>query len=394
VTKTLVSLFSGIGGFELGFARAGYTPLLFCEIDPAAKAVLSAAWPDVTLVDDVQLLPELPACDVITAGFPCQDLSQAGRKAGIFGERSNLVSHLFRLLRDMTFEPEWVVVENVPFMLSLDGGTAMDFVLSQFEELGFAWAYRVVDARAFGLPQRRPRVILVASRKNDPRMALATEALPPLVDEKPIIVRKGSAYGFYWTEGTRGLGWVRDGLPPIKGGSGLGIPSAPAIWFPALNILGTPTIEDAERLQGFPSGWTATALADGRKAGARWKLVGNAVNVRVAEWLAKQLDLDHKAPAPATADLAAGRWPNSAYGANGGRGRLDLNLFPQREPMQPIMTFLDADPKPLSYRAAAGFLRRAETTPKLVYSPQFLDFLRAYCLATGDDASLKTALAS
>ena len=394
MTKTLVSLFSGIGGFELGFARAGYTPLLFCEIDAAAKAVLSAAWPDVPLVEDVQTLPELPPCDVITAGFPCQDLSQAGRKVGIFGDRSSLVSHLFRLLEGMRFEPEWVVVENVPFMLSLDGGKAMDYVLSRFEALGFSWAYRVVDVRAFGLPQRRPRVLLVASRINDPNRALASEVLPALVDEKPILVRPGSAYGFYWTEGTRGLGWVRDGVPPIKGGSGLGIPSSPAIWFPALNMLGTPTIEDAERLQGFPSGWTAPAVVAGHKSGARWKLVGNAVNVRVAEWLATQLALQHDHPEPAELEIVPGRWPTAACGRGGRRRRLDLNLFPLREPVQPIMSFLEADPKPLSLKAASGFLRRAETTPKLVYSPQFLQYLREFCRVAAGEKSVATALAS
>ena len=394
MTKTLVSLFSGIGGFELGFSKQGYRPSLFCEIDPGAKAILQTAWPNVPVVDDVRMLPELPRCNVVTAGFPCQDLSQAGRKAGIFGDNSGLVSHLFRLLRDMSFEPDWVVVENVPFMLSLDGGRAMDFVLTKFEELGFAWAYRVVDARAFGLPQRRPRVLLVASRLHDPCAAVASETLPPLLDEKPAIVRGGSAYGFYWTEGTRGLGWVRDGVPPIKGGSGLGIPSPPAIWFPAFGELSTPAIEDAERLQGFPAGWTAPATANGGKAGLRWKLVGNAVNVRVAEWLAAQLDLTHSVPVPARSSLSAGSWPSSARGDGKGRERLDLNLFPERAAIVPIMSFLDGETKPLSQKAALGFLRRAENTPKLVYSPQFLDFLRGYCSAAPPHWPAPAALAS
>jgi DNA (cytosine-5)-methyltransferase 1 len=162
-----------------------------------------------------------------------------------------LVRHVFGLLRDR--QVPWVVLENVPFMLQLERGRAMRHVVEELEELGYRWAYRVVDAMAFGLPQRRRRVFVVASRQGDPeRVLFADEAKPRAVKEWTPKVPAG----FYWTEGNRGVGWAVGAIPTLKGGSGLGIPSAPAVLMPRGDVL-TPDIEGAERLQGFPAGWTA-----------------------------------------------------------------------------------------------------------------------------------------
>ena len=119
---------------------------------------------------DIATLNKLPQADVVAAGFPCTDLSQAGRIAGIQGEASGLVRHLFGLLQDA--HPRWVVVENVRNMLVLDRGPAMGYLVTNLEELGFRWAYRLVDSRFTGVPQRRQRVLMVASREDDPRSVL------------------------------------------------------------------------------------------------------------------------------------------------------------------------------------------------------------------------------
>lgn len=379
----IASLFSGIGGFELGFRDAGMTPALFCDVDPHAKAVITSAWPNVPFCGDIRELESLPEAEVVTAGFPCQDLSQAGRKAGISGERSGLVDHLFRLLETAPPTLRWVVVENVPYMLGLDKGSAMLSLIERFEALGYRWAYRIVDSRAFGIPQRRPRVLLVASKSCYPARALGGEAMGVPIDEKPAIVDELAAYGFYWTEGNRGLGWVKNGVPPIKGGSGLGIPSPPAVWVPSTGELGKPTIGDAERLQGFPAGWTEPVMANaGTRVGARWKLVGNAVNVATARWLGQRLirtslsAVHDNRHAPFDAHS---RWPSAAAGERGSRTRLVLTPWPERKAAVPICDFLSEPLTPLSHRAALGFLNRALTTPKLVYSDSFLDFLRGYC---------------
>src|SRR6266566_1304592 len=94
----VVGLFAGIGGIETGLHAAGHESVLLCEIDDSARAVLDARFPGVQLERDVTQLAELPRCDLLAAGFPCQDLSQAGRTAGIGGRNSGLVESVFHLL--------------------------------------------------------------------------------------------------------------------------------------------------------------------------------------------------------------------------------------------------------------------------------------------------------
>ena len=114
---------------ELGMQRAGHHATLVCDILPTARAVLNARFPDVEYRDDITRLRSLPAdVDLICAGFPCQDLSQAGMTAGIHGSRSGLIGEVFRLLSRRRIGT--VVLENVPFMLQLNGGNAKDFYLT------------------------------------------------------------------------------------------------------------------------------------------------------------------------------------------------------------------------------------------------------------------------
>ena len=164
----VAGLFAGIGGIELGLEAGGHSTRLLCEVDPHAARVLAARFPDPELVADVREIDSLPDVDLVSAGFPCQDLSQAGRTAGISGRRSGLVGEVFRLIEGARSTPRWLLLENVSFMLHLDKGEGMQFLTSELERMGMRWAYRVVDSRAFGLPQRRQRVILLASREADP----------------------------------------------------------------------------------------------------------------------------------------------------------------------------------------------------------------------------------
>src|SRR4051812_24746922 len=245
----VAGLFAGIGGIELGLQRAGHQSELLCEIDPGAVAVLNDRFPDIRVHQDICTLRSLPRdVELIAAGFPCQDLSQAGKTAGIEGSRSGLVGEVFRLLRHRRVP--WVLLENVPFMLQLSKGRAMEVIVATLEDLGYRWAYRVVNSLAFGVPQRRERVLLLASMDEDPRDVLFADAV-----EEPEAPARSSrlACGFYWTEGIRGLGWAVDAVPTLKGGSSVGIPSPPAIWLPDGRFI-TPDIRDAERLQGFPAG--------------------------------------------------------------------------------------------------------------------------------------------
>jgi len=207
-------LFAGIGGIELGFHRAGHHTILLCENDPAAIAVLEENFHGIPLHDDVCTLKRLPeGTTLVTAGFPCQDLSQAGMTKGISGARSGLVGEVFRLLE--LHRTPWVLLENVPFMLQLGRGEAMNVIASALEDLGYRWAYRVIDSRAFGLPQRRRRVYLVACLAGDPRAILFADDRP--TRPEATVNGRRPACGFYWTEGLRGLGWAVDAVPTLKG---------------------------------------------------------------------------------------------------------------------------------------------------------------------------------
>jgi DNA (cytosine-5)-methyltransferase 1 len=364
-----VGLFAGIGGIERGLARAGIDTELLCESWEPAQRVLTRHWPSVELRGDIRDLRSLPKTDVLSAGFPCTDLSQAGRMAGITGSASGLVGEVFRLLRSAN--PTWLVLENVRNMLVLDGGTAMRYLVDELESHGYRWAYRVVDSRSFGVSQRRQRVVLVASRTMDPRQVLfADEAGEPGQDWY-----RSDAFGFYWTEGLTGLGWARDAVPTLKGGSTLGIPSPPAIWLPqgepGRRLL-TPRIEDAESLQGFPRGWTKAAVIGRSVNGPRWKLVGNAVTVGVSQWLGRRL-IDPGEPV--TADdvpLRSGdKWPLAAWGERGRAFRVEATIWPVKRHYRHLTSVVDVTKaKPVSARGVAGFKNRMDRS-SLRFDPQF-----------------------
>ncbi len=383
---TAVGLFAGIGGIEKGLARSGISTELVCEVDPGAVAVLRRRLPDSGIHEDIRSLRSLPKVDLVTAGFPCQDLSQAGRTAGIAGERSGLVKHALRLVRRRRGAPRWLLLENVPFMLQLDRGQAMRHLTTELEDMGYLWAYRVVDTRAFGLPQRRLRVLLLASRTEDPRTVLFADQAAPRPDVDPEL----HDCGFYWTEGLRGLGWAIDAIPTLKGGSAIGIASPPAVRRAVDRSLVTPGIADAERLQGFPAGWTSPSVEDaGTRVGHRWKLVGNAVSVPLAAWVGRALKTPggydgHSDPALHPGDA----WPNAAWGEGGCAFRADVNQWPVRERYRHLETFV-RHPKLLSARATAGFLRRARSG-NLRFIPGFLDDVEQHLLRVGGDPRLTT----
>ncbi len=385
----VAGLFAGIGGIERGLGAAGHTTELLCEIEPAAAIVLGARF-RATLVRDIRKLSvdAIPAVEVLAGGFPCQDLSQAGRTAGIRGRKSGLVGEMFRLMEGMRPEPRWVLFENVPFMLQLDRGEAMRYLTDSLSEKGYMWAYRVVETRAFGLPQRRQRVIMLASRVDDPRRVLfADEAGEQSVEED-----EQTAYGFYWTEGVRGLGWGVDCVPTLKGGSSVGIPSPPAIWLPDGRFV-LPDIRDAERMQGFPPNWTRPAVAGSpkKKNGPRWKLVGNAVSVPVARWVGRCLARPRRPIQAKERELRRGeRWPVAAWGASGQAFAYDISKWPKAYRRKPLGAFLKSKGQPLSLRAATGFRARTKRS-SLRFPVGFLAALDEHIAAMGGDPHQITA---
>lgn len=362
-------LYAGIGGFELGFERSGHRTLLMSEKDPEALQVIRHRFGSVKVDADAVKLAALPEeTDIVTAGFPCQNLSMAGGKQGIGGDKSKVVDALFRLLE--VRRTPWVVIENVYFMLHLARGAAMDHVVSHLERLGYRWASRLVDSRAFGLPQRRRRVFIVACLEGDPRNVLLADDAPkknwPSLDlAKPI--------GFFWTEGRTGHGLTADAVPPLKAGSGLGIPSPPAVLLPNGRVA-TPTIEAIERFQGFPARWTSV-LRNERDGRNRWRLVGNAVSVPIAEWIGNRLGDPGEYVSQDDCEFIQGAsWPNAAWCMGGKRMVANVSEHPVERRRGCLSAFATETWPDLSERALSGFVHRARKG-RLKYPEGFLEAL-------------------
>jgi len=154
---TVGSLFAGIGGFDLGLERTGGFKVVWqCEIDPYCQRVLAKRWPGVKRYGDIRELTDVERVDVLCGGFPCQDISNAGKRAGIDGERSGLWSEYVRIIR--LVRPRYVVVENVAALL----GRGIGRVLGDLSESGYDAEWDVIPASSIGAPHRRERVWLVA----------------------------------------------------------------------------------------------------------------------------------------------------------------------------------------------------------------------------------------
>jgi DNA (cytosine-5)-methyltransferase 1 len=164
---TAVSLFAGVGGFDLALERAGVKVVASVEWDKKAQEVLRRHFPNSTIFGDIsgvtgeQFLAAgfEPRNGIITGGFPCQDLSVAGKRAGLGGARSGLFWEICRLLDETRAQN--FILENVPGLLSSNQGADMAVVLEALVERGYRVAYRVLDAQHFGVPQRRRRVFIV-----------------------------------------------------------------------------------------------------------------------------------------------------------------------------------------------------------------------------------------
>jgi DNA (cytosine-5)-methyltransferase 1 len=193
---TVGSLFSSVGGLDLGLHRAGFRHAFFCEQDGWRRGILARHWPGVPIFDDVRAVrvesaardqgdasgpvfveagrvhPIPVPVDLLAGGFPCQDLSVAGRRRGFAGERSSLFFEFARVAGELVPAGGMVLIENVPGLLSSDDGRDFAVLLATLAELGFHdLAWRVLDSRHFGVPQRRRRVFILARRARGDRCA-------------------------------------------------------------------------------------------------------------------------------------------------------------------------------------------------------------------------------
>lgn len=175
MSLTVGSLFSGIGGIDLGLERAGFRIAWQCEIDEYCQKVLAKHWPDVARYGDIRTvgLHNLEAVDVLAGGFPCQDISIAGKRAGITGERSGLWKEFYRLICEL--RPRYVLVENVAALLN--GG--IDTVLGDLASCGYDAEWQIISAASFGAPHIRERVFIVAYSTSQQDRRLCESWLQP-----------------------------------------------------------------------------------------------------------------------------------------------------------------------------------------------------------------------
>ena len=159
----VLDLFSGIGGFSLGLERAGMETVAFCEIDKKAQLVLQKHWPNVPIFEDVSTLSAKDIdgpIDIICGGFPCQDISTAGKGAGLAGERSGLWFQFHRLIKEI--KPKYAIIENVSALRS----RGLDQVLRSLSEIGYDAEWHCIPATAVGAPHQRDRIWIIAYPNN------------------------------------------------------------------------------------------------------------------------------------------------------------------------------------------------------------------------------------
>jgi DNA (cytosine-5)-methyltransferase 1 len=174
---TGVSLFAGVGGFDLAMERNGVNVVASVEIDKKCQEVLAHRFPNSKIFDDVTTVKGSdliaagfePSTGIITGGFPCQDLSVAGKRAGLAGARSGLFWEIARIVEET--QTEYFILENVPGLLSSNKGDDFGVVLGAMADLGYSVGWRVLDAQHFGVPQRRKRVFIVGRRSTSDGLA-------------------------------------------------------------------------------------------------------------------------------------------------------------------------------------------------------------------------------
>jgi DNA (cytosine-5)-methyltransferase 1 len=301
------SLFSGVGGLDLGFERQGFSVSWACDKERSCRKILAKHFPNATIYEDVRTIDPVKASpvDVVIGGFPCQDLSTGGQRKGLAGERSGLFYEFIRIVRDMPTRPSFVVVENVPGMLTSSNGRDFGIVLNemvkQWSPKSIAW--RTLDSRFFGVPQRRERVFVVADLRGERAAEVldlntdmrgdtrarttngknTVSAFSPLFDEYveqyPEAIRKSRKAQSNKDFET----WVQTEYSNTLNLFDVGQRSS-VLVMENKNTVRYLTPLEWERLQGFPDGWT-----DGLSDRARYNQMGNAVTVNVAEWVAKRM---------------------------------------------------------------------------------------------------------
>ncbi len=300
---TFISLFAGIGGIDLGLERAGHTCVGQVENDPYCIKVLEKHWPDTWRYDDITTLKpeEIPKADLWTAGFPCQDISNAGKREGIRGQRSGLFFDLMRLVRQV--RPRYILLENVAALLH----TGMDAVLGELSESGYDAEWDVISAASVGAPHLRERVFIVGYTNSQ-----REGAFPGI--RKGEVTESGGSGQMADTRSLRCLQYnsLQKGQQYRAGGDALGQPNAYGTLSTDVPDTNRKRLEkregqNARRTRAIGGSqpqrkdWWSTEPDVGRVAHGvpsrvdRLRGLGNAVVPQVAEWVGRRI-VEHASP--------------------------------------------------------------------------------------------------
>jgi DNA (cytosine-5)-methyltransferase 1 len=275
---TLGSLFAGIGGFDVGFENAGYRSAWQVELNPINRAVLADRFPHAQQFEDVRHCGAHNLCsvDVLTAGFPCQDISIAGAREsnrdtrGLRGERSGLFWEVIRILKEI--QPRWVVLENVVNLLAVNDSHDFETVIRALADCGYVGFWRVLNAQYFGVPQQRRRIFLVAGYRQMPPFEFLADAAP--VDAIP-----PASLSQHWPRPADA--WAANTLLADRAASQIAMGCTTLV----AHANGWNQMAERQRAaedDGFCLGLDAANLAEAFGA-------GNAVVTQVAEWIANTL---------------------------------------------------------------------------------------------------------
>lgn len=283
------SFFAGIGGFDLGFERAGMNVVFQCEIDPFCQQILKRHWPQIPLHDDITtLIPSIiPTSELWCAGWPCQDLSTANtNRKGLAGKRSGLFFRFMDLVKEI--QPAWLVMENVPGLLCAEEGTALEAVINTLEENGYLGGWVSCNAFHAGLPHNRDRVFFVASFRSERAYHFFTDSselsgdtssrkssktkvrssfrqIP--IGDNPLVVQRRGGFGYTMAKS------ICPTLRAQAGGHQGGHSDRPILCGQKL---------DVDRVG---EAYGVSSRMDGR----RGRLLGNAVIPIISEWIGKRI---------------------------------------------------------------------------------------------------------
>lgn len=307
------SLFSGAGGFELGIGDK-HECVGFSEIDKYASAVLAYHWPDIKNYGDCKTInwSDVSDFDLLVGGSPCQDLSVAGKRKGLTGERSGLFAEFVRALQEK--KPKYFIWENVKGTLSSNQGWDFAEVQTQMAECGYSLRWQVLNARDFGVPQNRERIFVVGFRDGSPREILfergerenSDEELEPTVigsSQKHAGIMKGCSPALSQAMGSGGgqtpmiqrqpLRYLDRNQKNIEGDYAFCVDASQTSGVRIDERVRRLTPRECERLMSWPDDWTRWGNFDGETKEIsdtqRYKMCGNGVVSRVVSEIIKTL---------------------------------------------------------------------------------------------------------